>query len=82
LNAGRPGSYEKDLGQIKENNLVLVGPLISITRSVQACSTCNILSLVWNSNISVGLTNVLRTSIQRHGETIVPPVDDAMFNFY
>ena len=28
---------------------------------------------------SVGLTNVLRTSITKHGETIVPPVDDAIY---
>jgi predicted NodU family carbamoyl transferase len=28
---------------------------------------------------SVGMTNVLRTSITKHGETIVPPVDDAIY---
>jgi hypothetical protein len=28
---------------------------------------------------SVGMTNVLRTSITRHGETIVPPPEDAIF---
>jgi len=64
----------------KENNLVLVDPLdFYYELGFGMDFYLQYFKFGVEFKYSVGLTNVLRTSIHRHGETIVPPVDDAIF---
>ena len=64
----------------KENNLVLVKPL-DFYYEVGAGMDFYLQYFKFAIEVkySVGLTNVLRTSITRNGETIVPPADDAIY---
>jgi len=64
----------------KENNLVLVKPLdLYYEIGVGMDFYLQYFKFAVEFKYSVGLTNVLRTSINRSGETIVPPIEDAIF---
>jgi hypothetical protein len=64
----------------KENNLVLTKPF-DLYYEIGAGMDFYLQYFKFGIEFtySVGMTNVLRTSITRHGETIVPPVDDAIY---
>lgn len=64
----------------KENNLVLVKPLdFYYEMGVGMDFYLQYFKFAVEFKYSVGLMNVLRTSINRRGETLVPPVEDAVF---
>ncbi len=64
----------------KENNLVLLKPLdLNYEIGAGMDFYLQYFKLGVEFKYSVGLFNVLRTSINRRGETIVPPPDDAIF---
>jgi hypothetical protein len=64
----------------KENNLVLVKPLdFYYELGVGMDFYLQYFKFAVEFKYSVGLTNVLRTSIKKRGETIVPPPEDAIF---
>jgi len=64
----------------KEDNLVLLKPLdLNYEIGAGMDFYLQYFKLGIEFKYSVGLTNVLRTSITRNGETIVPPPDDAIF---
>jgi len=64
----------------KENNLVLTKPF-DLYYEIGAGMDFYLQYFKFGIEFtySVGMTNVLRTSINKHGETIVPPVDDAIY---
>jgi hypothetical protein len=64
----------------KENNLVLVKPLDFYYEIGTGMDFyLQYFKFAVEFKYSVGLTNVLRTSITHHGETTVPPPEDAVF---
>jgi hypothetical protein len=64
----------------KENNLVLVKPL-DLYYEIGAGMDFYLqyFKFAVEFKYSVGLANILRTSITRHGETVVPPPEDAIY---
>jgi len=64
----------------KENNLVLIKPF-DIYYEIGAGMDFYLQYFKFGIEFtySIGITNVLRTSITKNGETIVPPVDDAIY---
>jgi len=64
----------------KENNLVLLKPLdLNYEIGAGMDFYLQYFKLGVEFKYSVGLFNVLRTSINRRGETVVPPPDDVIF---
>jgi hypothetical protein len=64
----------------KENNLVLLKPLdFNYEIGLGMDFYLQYFKFAIEFKYSVGMKNILRTSITKHGETIVPPAEDAIY---